>query len=148
MIRTWAPRVVLIVLGALLVIQLVPYGRDHANPAPTRAAKFPDARTEQLFAGACGDCHSYNTTWPWYSNVAPVSWLVQSDVEDGRGVLNVSTWDRPQPAVDEVAQAVIEGEMPPLQYKPMHPDGRLSDAERRQLVDGLRRLYTSDPPGA
>jgi mono/diheme cytochrome c family protein len=88
--------------GLFLLIQLVPYGRDHANPPVTKSPAFVGAQTEQLFNTACGDCHSNLTTWPWYSNVAPVSWLVQSDVDEGRGVMNFSEWDKPQPSIDEV----------------------------------------------
>ena len=76
-------------LAALFVVaQLVPYGRSHAAPPVTREVRFDSARTEQLFRGACGDCHSNHTTWPVYSYVAPVSWLVQRDVDSGRQSLN------------------------------------------------------------
>src|SRR4051812_9757158 len=96
-----------IVVGGLLlfvVAQAVPYGHDHANPAPTRELRFDSKRTAELFAGACGDCHSDHTTWPWYSNVAPASWLVVNDVDGGRSNLNVSRWDQPQPDVDELVE--------------------------------------------
>jgi mono/diheme cytochrome c family protein len=139
---------VVTVLAVLVVIQLVPYGRSHANPAPTRAARLPDGPGKQLFAGACADCHSDQTTWPWYSNVAPVSWLVQNDVDGGRDHFDVSRWDQPQPGVDEVVGQVEGKGMPPLQYKVIHSGGRLSSSERAQLADWLRRLYASDPPAA
>ena len=83
-------------LGAIVTatvaggIQLVPYGRDHANPAVVADAPWPDAATRELAVDACYACHSNETDWPWYSNVAPMSWLVQRDVEDGRDELNFS----------------------------------------------------------
>jgi hypothetical protein len=78
-------------LVALLVaIQLVPYGRDHTNPASGRKIAWDSPRTEGLMTDACMDCHSNLTKWPWYSNIAPISWLVQKDVEDGRRELNLS----------------------------------------------------------
>jgi mono/diheme cytochrome c family protein len=138
----------LLALGALLlVIQIVPYGRDHENPPVTQEVKWDSARTRELAVGACYDCHSNLTEWPWYSNVAPVSWLVYSDVQEGREKLNFSEWDRPQGEEgDESAEAVREGSMPPLQYKPLHPAGRLSDAEREELARGIEQTLAADPP--
>src|SRR4051794_1546658 len=135
-------------LAALLLLQLVPYGRSHANPRPSRPARFATAKDQQLFATACGDCHSDETRWPWYSNVAPMSWLVQHDVEDGRGEFNVSEWDRSQPDVGEVVEQVQSGGLPPWQYKLIHGDARLSKAQRTALAGALQRLYQRDPPAA
>ena len=140
-----------ILLGALILLvlaQAVPYGRDHANPAATSQLKFADAGTEALFRDACADCHSDDTDWPWYSNVAPVSWLVENDVKEGRGILDVSRWDRAQASIDEVVEVLAEDEMPPLQYKIPHGDARLSQAERARLAEGMRRSYEADPPAA
>jgi mono/diheme cytochrome c family protein len=139
-------RVLLGLLALLVLIQLVPYGRDHADPRATQRARWQSARAEKLFSGACGDCHSDNTTWPIYSNVAPVSWLVENDVKSGREHFNVSEWDRSQPSVDEAVSAINEGEMPPLQYKLIHSSSRLSAAEKKALIDGLRATYAADPP--
>lgn len=137
----------LIVAGLFLLIQLVPYGRDHSNPPVTRVAGFDTPRTEQLVSDACGACHSNLTSWPIESNLAPTSWLIQRDVEAGRGILNFSEWDHAQAGVDRVVSAVKGGEMPPLQYKLLHPSSRLSDAEKADLIDGLTRTYQGDPPG-
>jgi mono/diheme cytochrome c family protein len=76
-----------VVLGTLGAIQLVPYGRDHINPQVTQESRWDSARTRALAARACFDCHSNETVWPWYSNVAPVSWLIQRDVDEGRRAL-------------------------------------------------------------
>ncbi len=103
----------------LVAIQFVPYGRDHSNPAGGRQIAWDSPRTEQLMTDACIDCHSNLTKWPWYSNVAPISWLVQKDVEDGREALNLSTDGEVE--VDEMIEAIREGSMPPWQYKPTHP---------------------------
>ena len=138
--------VVLIVLFA--AIQLVPYGRSTTNPPVTRAAKIPDTVTGNLLSAACNDCHSNLTERWWATRVAPASWLAENDVRGGREHLNFSEWDKSQPALQEVVDAVESGSMPPLQYKLVHGNARLSDAERAQLVDGLRRLYASDPPAA
>lgn len=146
---TWRRAVKWVVLGAvalLLLIQLVPYGRDHSNPPVTRAAKWPPGQGEQLASESCYDCHSNLTRWRWYSNVAPVSWLVQSDVEGGRDVLNFSEWDRGQPNLGDVTEQVASGEMPPRQYTIIHPSASLSSNEKSQLVAALTRLYATDRP--
>lgn len=133
-------------LGLLLLIQLVPYGRDHTNPPVTRAARWPNKRGEQLAEQACYDCHSNLTKWRWYSNFAPASWLIQSDVDGGRGGLNFSEWDRAQPDLAEVVDQVTSGEMPPLQYKLIHSSARLSSSEKQRLARSLSELYAQDPP--
>jgi heme-binding protein len=136
----------IVAIGGFLLIQVVPYGRDHTNPPVTRAVRWDSARTEQLAARACGDCHSNLTKWPWYTNVAPGSWLVAQDVNGGREELNFSEWDRGQPSIDEVVEAVDGGGMPPLQYKLIHSSSRLSAKEKQELIDGLRRTWAADPP--
>ena len=135
-------------IGLLLVIQLVPYGRDHTNPQPTKQVALPTAAQRELFRAACQDCHSYNTDWLWYTNIAPVSWLVQSDVDGGRERMNLSTWDRPQPELGDVEEAIQGGDMPPLKYwiSPYHWNARLSDSQKQQLIAGFRTLYAKDPP--
>ena len=84
---------------------------------------------------ACYDCHSHETVWPWYSRVAPISWLVAHDVREGREELNFSAWDRYDPAkrrkkLAKTVEEVDEEEMPPWYYALVHPDARLSAAER------------------
>lgn len=76
----------MLILTAL--IQLVPFGHSHTNPTATKEPDWDSPGTASLFHRACYDCHSNRTTWPWYSNVAPVSWLVQRDVNGGRRHLN------------------------------------------------------------
>jgi Haem-binding domain len=128
-------------LGLLVVligIQLVPYGRDHTNPAGGRAIAWDSPRTEQLMTDACMDCHSNLTRWPWYSNVAPVSWLVQHDVDEGRRELNLSTGEI---QLEEMIEAIREGSMPPLQYKPTHPGAWLSEQEKQDLIRGLEATF-------
>jgi Haem-binding domain len=137
----------LLVVGAFVLIQLVPYGRAHSNPPVSRQAQFDSQRTEQLVTDACNACHSNLTDWPLDSSIAPFSWLIQRDVDEGRGILNFSEWDHPQAGFDEVSDAISGGEMPPIQYKLLHPNSRLSDGEKRDLIDGLAGTYRQDPPG-
>ena len=121
----------------LLVMQLVPYGRNHANPPITSEPAWDSPDTRALVKQACFDCHSNETEWPAYSHVAPVSWLVQHDVDEGRAVLNFSEWHRTQKEASESAEEVTEGEMPPMMYRLVHSHARLNEAEHERLVRGL-----------
>lgn len=136
----WAVVAGLVVVAAFLAIQLVPYGWVHDNPPVVRDAPWPTDESRALARVACYDCHSNETDWPVYSYVAPMSWLVRRDVEDGRDELNFSTWDRDGDEADDAAEALVEGSMPPRRYTLLHPDARLSEAERQALVDALREL--------
>ena len=125
----------LILLALLVLIQAVPYGRSHANP-PVTAEPAWDAQTRTLFMRACGDCHSNLTVWPWYSNVAPISWLVQRDVDGGRSSLNLSTTRTFD--VGDVVEQIQGGSMPPWFYVIQHAQAGLSKADQAKLVAGLR----------
>jgi mono/diheme cytochrome c family protein len=129
--------------GLALAIQLVPYGREHSNPPITAEPAWDSPATRALARRACFDCHSNETRWGWTSHVAPASWLVQRDVDLGRGELNFSEWQRSQEAAGEAAESVREGEMPPLPYLLLHPSARLSPPERAQLIEGLSATLRS-----
>jgi mono/diheme cytochrome c family protein len=130
--------VIVALIALFILIQVIPYGRDHTNPSMTQEPAWDSPRTRQLAAGACFDCHSNETVWPWYSNIAPVSWLVQRDVEEGRSRFNFSTWDRPHQAALEAPEVVSEGEMPPWYYALMHKNAQLTSSEKDELVRGLQ----------
>jgi hypothetical protein len=121
----------------LLGIQVVPYGRNHTNPPVGKEPPWASPQARALAVRACYDCHSNETVWPWYSNIAPVSWLLQYDVDEGRRKLNFSEWDRPQRKAREAAKKVREWEMPPPYYAAFHPKAWLMGAKRAGLVQGL-----------
>lgn len=129
--------VVIVVLG--LLIQLIPLPGRGNNPPVTSEPPWDSPATRALAKRACFDCHSNETFWPWYSYVAPVSWLVYNDTMEGRRRLNFSEWNtsRAQGELGEIAGIIQEGEMPPLIYLPMHPSARLTAAEKQQLISGL-----------
>jgi hypothetical protein len=120
-----------------ILIQLVPFGRDHTNPPVVREPTWNSPQTRALAVRACYDCHSNETRWLWFHNVAPISWGVQQDVNEGRATLNFSRWDVEQKEAEEAAEVVSEGEMPPFRYVIAHPEANLSDAEHDALVQGL-----------
>ena len=83
---------------------------------------------------SCNDCHSHQTIWPWYSYVAPTSWLTASDVQTGRRMLNLSTWgtykkSRMLNKLDQISDQLSDGKMPLRKYLLMHPNAKLSKAE-------------------
>jgi len=135
-------RILLVIVGLLVVgfvaIQLVPVQRT--NPPVTSEPNWDSPETRALAERACFDCHSNETKWPWYSYVAPVSWLVAHYVEEGRQVLNFSEWDQVRGEgrePGEMSEVIASGWMPPASYVNRHPEARLTDAERQQLIDGL-----------
>lgn len=133
--------IVLGIIGAIVVLlvalQAVPYGRNHTNPPVRMEPAWDSPATRALAVRACFDCHSNETVWPWYSDVAPIAWLVQRDVDKGRRELNFSEWDRPPREAREAAESIQKGKMPPSYYL-LRPDATLSPTERDVLVRGLQ----------
>jgi cytochrome c551/c552 len=127
---------VVAVLAFLVVVQLVPV--DRTNP-PVQGDVAAPPEVDRALRAACYDCHSNETVWPWYSRIAPVSWLLAHDVKEGRKELNFSTWQaydarRRQKKLKETVETLNEGEMPPWYYAMVHPQARLADADRQALL--------------
>ncbi len=123
------------VLLALGVAQLIPVTRT--NP-PVEAEVEAAEEVLRILRNSCYDCHSHESRWPWYAHVAPVSWLVAHDVNEAREQLNFSTWDaygakERADHLEEIWEKVDEGEMPLWFYLPLHPEARLSDADKNAL---------------
>lgn len=137
------------VLGMLalgLVSQIVPYGHDRSNPSVTGEPEWDSPRTRELFFQACRDCHSNETRWPWYGAIAPASWLMRWDVDEGRSHLNVSEWGRRKNHGDEAADMVRKGEMPLWYYLLAHPEAILSEKDKANLITGLERTFGKSEP--
>ena len=120
---------------ALALAQVLPIERE--NP-PVEAEVPTTSEARAVLVRACFDCHSNQVVWPWYSRVAPVSWLVAKDVREGRDELNFSTWSRydakkQRKLLKETLKEIDEGEMPLWIYRLGHPEARLSDADRALL---------------
>ena len=141
---------VAVLAAGFLLIQLVPYGRAHEDPPVVAEPNWDSPQTRELADRACFDCHSNETTWPWYASVAPVSWLVQHDVIEGRDHLNFSTWGHGGEGeeMDDLSEVVVNGEMPPSQFLITHPEARLTDAEKAALSDGLAATAGQSPSGS
>jgi mono/diheme cytochrome c family protein len=133
-------------LGVLIIagvaIQFVPYGKDHTNPPVVAEPKWDTQKTKETFYRVCGNCHSNTTTWPWYSTIAPVSWLVSRDVAEGREHFNVSMWGAQSVNKGrDAAEELREGEMPPWFYVIGHPEAKLSGSEKDEFVEGLSATF-------
>jgi hypothetical protein len=127
----------LAVLVVFVAIQFVPYGWKHSNPPVVQDAPWPDAESARIARASCYDCHSNETNWPVYSYVAPMSWLVRRDVENGRHELNFSEWNRDAGEADDAIDAIRDGSMPPDRYTMLHRGATLDDDEAQRLVDAL-----------
>jgi Haem-binding domain len=130
--------------ATVLAIQLVPYGWWHDNPPVVEDAPWPDAASEQIARTSCYACHSNETDWPVYSYVAPMSWLVRRDVEDGRDELNFSDWSRHAGEADDAVEMIESGAMPLGRYTLIHRSADLSDDERETLVQALVAMSGGD----
>jgi len=140
----WLKRGLIALVGLAIVIQFVPYGRDHDNPPVIAEPAWDSETTRELAVRACFDCHSNETEWLWYGNVAPFSWLIQNDVDVGRSELNFSEWHRPQEG-DESAETVRDGSMPPRFYALTR--ARLTEVELDALAMGLATTLGEENEG-
>lgn len=138
--------IILVLLVALVIIQFIPV--DRSNP-PVEAEIPAPSEVMTVLRSACYDCHSNETTWPWYSSIAPISWLVAHDVHAGRQELNFSTWNRYSTKqqvekLKESLEEIEEGEMPPWFYLAVHRDIQLSARDRAVLRTWARRSTAPD----
>ena len=132
------------------LIQFIPV--PHTNPAVVKNVDAPP-QVQAILKRACYDCHSHETVWPWYADIAPVSWLLAWDVHEGREELNFSVWNqytgkKKDKKMKEIAEEIDEGEMPPWFYLPLHPEARLSSTEQQELrewaLQGLPKHALTD----
>jgi len=127
-------------LGTMVVIQAIPYGRTHSNPPITGEPEWATPRTRELMVRACFGCHSNEVEYPAYASVAPISWVVQSHVSEGREKVNYSEFNSRQRGADETVEVIEEGSMPPGYYTQFgrHPEAKLTTAEVAELIAGLK----------
>lgn len=136
-------KLLVLAVVVFLGMQMVPV--DRSAPDDHEPLSIGDVAVADLMERACVDCHTNHTTWPWYSRVAPVSWLVVDHVQEGRSELNLSRWGdldarRRDHKLEELIELVEDGEMPLSSYTWGHPDARLTDAERETLVQWARSV--------
>lgn len=128
-------------IGIWLIVS-VSSGMAHTNPPVTHKVNWNSPRTQKLFSKVCMDCHSHETQWPWYSYVAPMSFIIAHHVNEGREHFNVSAG-----ILDDAFKASAEyeeGVMPEGGYIYLHPEAQLSEIERNQLISGLKETFPGE----
>ena len=132
------------ILAAIFVaLQFVPVERT--NPPVVSDLQAP-AEIAEILRRSCYDCHSYETRWPWYTYVAPVSWWITEHVNHGRSEMNFSEWpvfdfEEIEYAARDIEEQVSEGKMPLPSYLRLHDEARLTEEERQALIRWARSLY-------
>lgn len=120
----------------LLLLQALPFLQPD-NPPVVSEPVWDRPETRVLARRACFDCHSNETVWPWYAKVAPMSWLVVYDVRQGRAEFNFSDWHAGDMSGRKADEEIRTGKMPLPRYLLLHPEARLTDAEKIELRAGL-----------
>jgi len=136
------------IVAALVLAQF--FSIDKTNPTSDKSSDLlsiekPSAEVAQILHSSCYDCHSNETVWPWYSNVAPISWIVKKHVVEGRDHINFSEWgDYDQEdkgyAAEEMIEEIEDGEMPILGYDIPHPEAKLTQEKQEVLINWLKTL--------
>ncbi len=129
-------------MSAFILMQFVPVSRT--NPP----VQWDSPQTQALATAACLDCHRNETRWPWYSYIAPSSWLQASHVAAARQQWNLSELNnlesfRRQRLAQDIAQQIRSGMMPPKDYLLLHPDTRLTDEQKAQLIAGFQKVLAT-----
>jgi hypothetical protein len=134
----------------LLLVAIQFYQPDRTNPSSDPAAAFeaiakPNPQLIAIVQRACYDCHSHNTVWPWYSRIAPASWLIADDVVEARAHLNFSQWNLLSPEMSRAklraaCQEATKGDMPLWYYQLMHPKAKLSQDDIKLLCDASSHM--------
>ena len=130
--------IIAIPLALFGLMQLAPVGISYTNAPVVSEPKWDSPQTRALAKRACFDCHSNETAWPWYTHIAPISWLIQHDVNEGRQKLNFTEADTAQGRGDKAAEQIAKGSMPQWYYVLLHSSAGLSQSEKQQLMDGLK----------
>lgn len=135
-----------VLVGVFLLIQLIPYGHARTNPPVVSEPHWSSPQARALVKQSCFQCHSNETNWTWYSNIAPGSWLIAKDVSDARKEFNFSDWNNNPGDVDEMVEEIQEGGMPPIQYWIFHPQLKLNDQQKQELIAALKSSIPENGP--
>lgn len=150
-----AKLVLMVILSVFVIMQF--FSSNQANPTFDEAKDFialtnPPADIKKMIESSCYDCHSHKTKFPWYANIAPVSWLLADHVEEGREHLNFSVWgdydeEKANHKLHECEEEVEEKEMPLDSYTWTHGDARLTKDQREKLAEWFESKMTGPDNG-
>ena len=141
-------KVIILLIVILIGIQFITI--DKTNPPTDMEKDFitianPPADMGIMIKESCYDCHSHHTKYPWYSNIAPVSWLLKEHVNNGRNHLNFSVWSdykesKKDHKIDECIEMIESGEMPMKGYVLLHEEANLTDVQKQAMIDWFRSV--------
>jgi Haem-binding domain len=142
-IRTLKSIAVLAVL-AIMVGQVRSERRVVIEPGDQKLPLPSNSQSTRVLLRACGNCHSNHTDWPWYAHIAPVSWWITRDVREGRNKMNFSLWttysaQQKRDRLDSICGLISTGRMPPWLYTVMHPEGKLTEADKKAVCTWTKR---------
>ena len=136
-------KILIIIIVAFVLIQFFPI--DKNNPVVTPKMDFlkiknTPEKTANLIRNSCYDCHSNESKYPWYSNVQPFAWFLENHIEEGRKELNFSTFatyekKRQVKKLQEAIEKIEKGEMPLDSYVILHPEAKLSEADKKEMIE-------------
>ncbi|MEO8514262.1 MAG: heme-binding domain-containing protein [Ignavibacteria bacterium] len=128
--------------------------KTEITPANITKVMTVPSNVESILKRSCYDCHSNQTVWPWYTNVAPVSWLVADDVVKGRKKMNFSEWtnlseSKREARLNDICEEIKADEMPLSNYLIIHGDAKLSQADKdilcKWVETEMKKLEESNP---
>ena len=140
-----------IVLGVVVILIAIQFIRPNKNESGYESVAFfeketqPSTEMQELLRSKCYDCHSYQTNYPWYAEIAPISLWINHHVEEGNEHFNVSEWEsystkKKDHKLEELIEEVEEGEMPLTSYTWLHGD--LTPEEKEALIHWAKELRT------
>ncbi|MCF7807182.1 MAG: heme-binding domain-containing protein [Candidatus Marinimicrobia bacterium] len=134
--------VIISIIAVFIILQLIPV--NQINPPVVQKAVLP-TEVESILQESCFDCHSHETNWPWYSRIAPGSFLITHDVIEGRKHLNFSDFSNmdafdSSDVADEILEVLEEGSMPLSPYLVLHPNASLSNSETQIIMEWAKSL--------
>jgi len=149
-------RILLIIFVAIFVI--IQFFRiDKTNPEADMSKDFiqitkPPEEVALMIKNACYDCHSHHTKYPWYTDLAPFSWLIKQHIDIGRQNVNFSLWSdypagKANHKIEECFEEIEKGAMPMAAYLPMHPEAKFTPEQRQKLVDWFKSKYEGEEQG-
>ena len=139
------PRLAVAAVVIFLLIQLIPFGHVNTNPPMVSEPAWASPEARALVKEHCFQCHSNETDWTWYANIAPGSWLIAYDVIAGRDAFNFSDWNNrsgERASLVELTWQVDHGTMPPFQYWLFHPSAKMNDQQKKELDQALKQSIT------
>lgn len=144
-------KIIAFIIVILFAIQLYPVDKPEViidNPNDLIINTSPPKNIALKLQAACYDCHSNESKFPWYANLAPSKWLVYKHINEGREELNFSNWDSynkddKAEILDDISTVLYNGEMPLKNYTALHSEAKLTEEEKEAIINWTDELLES-----